>query len=149
MKKLKENPKVILNLMMALVMGLLAVLQFLPFWHVEGEGISPMGYLGFPDDHSNLTSWLASSVAGYNINQIVFWIFFITAFCVAGVILCIRFREKTAPAVIPVIVFALGILYWTISPVFRMGTLWVLHLGLYLLLLGLAAAAFVTGGKRN
>lgn len=149
MKKLKENPRVVLNLMMALVMGLLAVLQFLPFWYVEGEGISPMGYLGFPDDHSGLTSWLASSVPGYNINQIVFWIFFITAFCITGVILCIRFREKTAPALVPVTVFVLGILYWISSPVFRLGSVWVLHLVVYLLLLGLAAAAFATAGKKN
>ena len=47
MKKWNGNPVKVGNLLCALLMALLVVLQFVPFWNVEGEGISAMGYLGF------------------------------------------------------------------------------------------------------
>lgn len=139
MKKWNGNPVKVGNLLCALLMALLVVLQFVPFWNVEGEGISAMGYLGFPDDHSNLTSWLNQSVeGGFEINQIVGWVFFGTVACIVGVILCVKYREKAPAALMPVMAGILGLLYCATEPAFRMGSVWVLHLVLYILLLGLA-----------
>ena len=150
MKKQKTNITLILNLLMALVMVLLTVLHFTPFWNVDGESISLMGYLGFPDDHSNLTSWLNSSIeGGFLINQIVFWVFFPAVFSVVGSILCIRFRGHVAPASVSLLTSVLGILFCILSPAFRLGTVWGLHLALNLLLLVLAATAFFTAAGRN
>ena len=150
MKKLKSNTTLALNLLMALVMALLTILHFTPFWHVDGQSVSLMGYLGFPDNHSALTFWLDSRIdGGFLINQIVFWVFFPAVFSAAGAILCIRFREHTAPALMAVLVSVLGILFCILSPAFRLGTVWGLYLALYLLLLSLAAGAFLTAASRN
>jgi hypothetical protein len=150
MKKRKPNTTLALNLLMALVMTLIAVLHFTPFWNAEGHSVSLMGYLGFPDKHNALTAWLNSSIAGgFEINQIVFWAFFPAVFSAAGTILCLRFREKTAPALMALLVSVLGILFCILSPAFRLGTVWGLYLALYLLLLSLAAGAFLTAASRN
>lgn len=148
MKKWKANPVKIGNLLCAFVMAVLVVLQFVPFWNVAGEGVSLMGYLGFPDDHNNLTTWLNEAIeGGFVINQIVFWVFFTTVACIVGVILCVRFREYKAPALEAGVAAVLGILFCITKPAFRMGSLWVLHLVLYILLLGLAAAVFAVKRK--
>lgn len=150
MKKLKENTVKTGNLLCALLMALLVVLQFVPFWNVEGEGISTMGYLGFPDDHSNLSSWLNSGIAGgFNINEIVGWVFFGTVACIAGTVLCIKFREHKAAALMTGIAAVLGILFCIMEPAFRMGSVWVLHLVLYILLLGLAVLIFASAGEKT
>lgn len=148
MKKRKVNPVKLGNLLCALVMAVLVVLQFVPFWHVDGEGISTMGYLGFPDDHNNLSSWLNSSIAGgFSINQIVGWVFFGTVACIVGVILCVKFRENAPSALMSAVAGIIGILFCVTEPAFRMGSLWGLHLVLYILLLGLAAAVFALNWK--
>jgi len=150
MKKLRSNSTLVLNLLMALVMALICVLHFTPFWNADGHTVSMMGYLGFPDDHSALTSWLDSRIdGGFAINRIVFWVFFPCVFSAVGTVLCVRFREHTAPAWMAAAVSVLGILFCILRPAFRLGTLWGLYLALYLLLLALAAGAFVTAASRN
>ena len=134
-----KNPTKTVNLVCVLLMAVLVLLQFTPYWSVDGEGVSLMGYLGFPDDHSNLSSWLNSSIpGGFNINEIVFWVFFTAVLCIAGVILCLKFRESAAAALVPAAAGILGILFCVIEPAFRLGNLWVVYLLLYVALLALS-----------
>lgn len=146
MKKLK-NPVKTVNWICALLMAILLILQFTPFWNVDGEGISLLGYWGFPDDHSNLTSWLDDTLGGFNINEIVFWILFVVILCVAGLIVCMKNSDKHMALLLPAGVGLLGILFCICEPSFRLGQMWVLHLILYLALLALSVVSLVAHVK--
>ena len=146
MKKLK-NPVKTVNWICALLMALLLILHVTPFWSVEGEGISLLDYWCFPDDHSNLTSWLDDSLGGFDISEIVFWILFIVIFCVVGIYVGIKNREKVMGHLVPAGIGFLGILFCICEPAFRMGQVWVLHLILYLALLVLPAISLAARAK--
>lgn len=141
MKKLK-NPVKTVNWICAALMVVLLVLQFMPFWSIDGEGVSLLGYWGFPDDHSNLTSWLDSTLGGFNINEIVFWIIFVAALCVVGAIICLKNSDKIMALLLPAGTGLLGLLFCICEPSFRLGQVWILHLLLFLLLLVLPIAVF-------
>lgn len=143
-----KNSTKTLNLACMLLMAVLVLLQFTPYWSVDGEGVSLMGYLGFPNDHSNLSSWLNSTIpGGFTINEIVSWILFTAALCIAGVILCLKYREKISAALVPAGAGLLGILFCVNEPAFRLGRLWVLYLLLYCVILILAVGNFVLWRK--
>ena len=148
MKISVKNPVKTVNLLCAAVMILLVLMQFLPFWTVEDTGVSVMGYMGFPDDHSNLTSWLDDTVSGgFVINNLVGWFFFTTALSIVGSVLCIRYREKSLIALLPAACGIVGILYCASEPAFRLGQGWILQLLLYCLLLVLPVLSILHWAK--
>lgn len=148
MKKLK-NPVKTANRLCALIMLLLLILQFTPFWNVDGEGISLLGYWAFPDDHNNLSSWLKDTLGGFDINEIVFWIISIFAICIIGVIVCLKTSEKWAALLAPTGAGLLGLMFCFCEPAFRQGLVWVLHLLLYLLLLAVPAMVWIMKHHRR
>lgn len=148
MKKLK-NPVKTANRLCALIMLLLLILQFTPFWNVDGEGISLLGYWAFPDDHNNLSSWLKDTLGGFDINEIVFWIMFVVAFCVIGVIVCLKNSQKGAVLIIPAGTGILGVLFCICEPAFRQGQVWGLHLLLCLLLVAVPVLVWIIQSRGN
>lgn len=148
MKKLK-NPVKTANRLCALLMMLLLILQFTPFWSVDGEGTSILGYWGFPHDHNNLTSWLDDTLGGFMIEEIVFWIISIFAICIIGVIVCLKNSEKWAALLVPAGAGLLGLMFCLCEPAFRQGLVWVLYLLLYLLLLAVPAMVWIMKRQRR
>jgi len=149
MKKLLRNPIKTINIVCVLLMTVLVLMQFLPFWTVEGETISVMHYMGFPDEHNNLTSWLDDTVAGgFAINNLVGWFFFTVALSIVGAVLCIKNWDKPLAGLLPGICGVVGIAYCVSEPAFRLGQTWVVQLLLYILLLALAACDIVVLVKK-
>lgn len=152
MKTTLKNPTKSMNLICALLMALLVLLQFMPFWTVDGETVSVMHYMGFPDEHNNLSSWLDGTVSGgFMINDLVAWFFFTVVLAIVGVVLCIKYREKALVALIPSACGIVGVLYCINEQAFRLGQTWVLQLLMYILLLALAVCnlVFMVKGLSN
>ena len=78
------------NIITIILMGVLLVLHFLPFWSYDGISTSIQSYVWFPTDHAPLESYIAGQVGGdYQINDIVLMPILVLVMTVIGIILCI------------------------------------------------------------
>ena len=62
--RIKKYPSVTLcNVVCVILMAVLLILQFTPFWELNGQQISIGGYIWFPTDHEDLTAHFREVVA--------------------------------------------------------------------------------------
>lgn len=133
-----------INIVCAILMLALLVCQFVPFWSLDGETSSIGGYVWFPDDHTNFTAYFqeklndsdfySGSIAGINVVIILA--------CAVGFILCLRYSNKIWPNIISAACGIVGMLSYIAYPIFRMGSLWELHIALCVGMLILAIISF-------
>jgi len=128
------------NLICTALASLLLVLNFLPFWSYDGMHTSIQGFVWFPNDHEPLTTWFAGQIPDYGINGVVGAPILILLCTVASVVVTIWKKDSSFAAVIPAACGIVGIWGYLTNPILQLGTTWVLHLIVSILLL--AAALF-------
>jgi len=117
------------------LMLLLLILQFVPFWNVDGQGISISTYIWFPTNHPEVTSYMKGELGdSFAVNQIVLMPVIHLVACVVGMILCLM--KKPVPVwILAVIAGVAGIFGFAAGAAFRLGSAWVLHLLICIVLL--------------
>ncbi|MBE5811397.1 MAG: hypothetical protein E7318_10750 [Clostridiales bacterium] len=124
------------NLLCALIMLIMLVCQFLPYWNVsEGMSLSIQTYIWFPDYHKELTDTLLPLVEQFPCNHAVTAALPVMILCLAGLIICLRKSAGRGAGILPVLAGGYGLIAYLLDPVMRAGAgLW-LHIVVLALML--------------
>lgn len=129
----------IFNIICIVLMGVLLVLHFMPFWSYDGMSTSIQSYIWFPTDHAALESYLSGQVGGaYSINSILLMPIIVLVTTVVGIILNIAMSDNLFVSLVPLGCGLVGIWGYLSKAAFQLGTNWGLHLAVCV---AMAAAA--------
>lgn len=132
------------NRVAALLMALLLILQFVPYWHYgEGEALSASvnGYVWFPYHHQELTAQLAAQGTGHYINDVAYPMVGVFVLCVLGTLFCLWKSGSALSAVLPVMAGALGLFGYLSAPAFQAGGWYWQHVLLFVLMIVMGVCA--------
>lgn len=142
-KESRMNRVSVVNIVCAVLMLALLVMQFTPFWQYGEEGATASigSYIWFPTKNAEVESYLKANVDGFAIDQLVTVAVLMLVLSAAGAALCLI---KPQMAITPVVTIACGLVgvYACLAkPALRLGMHWGLHLALCagMLLLGALA----------
>lgn len=142
MKHIKKNVS-ICNYVCAGLMLILLVLQFMPFWEVPDKTVSIQSYIWQPDTNKEVTDYLRLKLgADYKIDQIIAMPIWSIILCVAGIICSLIKPKSFFTALIPAFCGVIGIWGYLTKPAFQLGTGWVLHLIICIIMLAIACITF-------
>ena len=124
--------KMSINILGAILMIVLLVLMFSPYWQLGGsEGsISIQKYIWFPKDQKALQSYIDDQlgVKKFDVTSIVLMPVLTMVLCAFGVVLsCIK-RRSSWVAIFPTAAGLIGLLGYLSHDVFKLGAGWILHL---------------------
>lgn len=124
MKKIKT-----VNLIAALLVLIVSVMMFLPFWHWDGQSASINGYVWMPSEHTALEKHLSDAL-GYktDINQIFQIPALMLLFGWAGFALCLIKRDSAWQMICTLPFGIFGIIGFLSCDALRLGSTWVLIL---------------------
>ncbi|MBE5783418.1 MAG: hypothetical protein E7329_08920 [Clostridiales bacterium] len=131
------------NFLSALVMAVIVVLLFTPFWHFgEGEAaqaVSINSYVWFPSDNTQVESYFQEALGEKpEINSVIVMPILLLIFGAIGTVLCILKADQPFVAVFPASVGVAGIWGFATVPALRLGSTWGIMLALCIALVGLA-----------
>lgn len=131
-----ENKMKWCNRLGALLMGLMLLCQFMPFWSPENsEEVSINGYVWFPSYHEELKEYLLAQDAEHYINHVVWPTIGLMLLCAAGVVFCLWKSDSVGVCLLPTAGGILGTWFYLATPVMRLGEFWWIHLLLCILML--------------
>lgn len=130
-KKIKQC-----NLLCALLILGLLVCQFLPFWN----GVSIQKYVWFPSDNEAVGGIISEATGReFSVNDVVLMPVLVLLSGAVGIVLCLWKPEEIFSSIAGIICAVSGIWGYLAEPAFRLGSLWVLHFILCLLILAVSA----------
>lgn len=137
MKGNKLPSVVVCNAVCVLLLAVLLVLQFTPFWELDGQQISIGSYIWFPTEHSDLTGYIQEETVNpdYRIDSLVLPSIVQLVIPAAGIFLFLYNREGIFVQICAAVSGLVGIWSFLCKPAFRLGTIWYVHLILVILLL--------------
>ena len=136
-KNLTQRTKLVHYVCAALLLVLL-VMQFTPFWHYgeAGETVSISGYIWFPSDHNDLTSYLQQMVGSdFTIDTILVPCILMLLLSAAGAVLCVIKPGEWLASLLAVACGLSGVIGFLTCPALRLGSAWAMQLLLCILLL--------------
>jgi len=144
---MKKNPirlRKTMNILCAVLMLVLLVCQFLPFWSIDGDAASIAGFIWLPFDHEGLTSHFQTTLndPDFYAGKIVLMNAIVIAASAIGTIFCLSHSEDWWSTIFPGVCGIFGVISYLAVPAYRMGSAWLLHLLLSIGILLLAAIAF-------
>lgn len=133
---MKKNYSRIFNYVCAVLMLLLLITQFLPFWHCscskacKGDNmLSVSDYVWFPSDHKNgLTKDIQNVIEDFVVADVVLTPVLILVASVLGIVFCALKADKPLTGIFPFIAGLSGTIGYLTNPVLQMGQNWVIHL---------------------
>ncbi len=131
MSKFVSNRTSVCNLICAVLMVFLLVLQFTPFWSFgeDAETASIQGYVWFPTDHGSLEKYIEEATGSkHDINSILAMPILVLLLGAAGSLLCLIKHDQIWTAAFPVACGACGMWGYLSKAAFRLGTNWPFHL---------------------
>ena len=139
----------IFNFVSVLLMGILLVLQFMPFWSGDGATAAIQGYVWFPSGHPIEPYLMGQLGESFAVNSIVLMPILVLVLGVAGIVLCIWKSDVSFMALIPLACGLVGIWGYLSQPAFQLGANWVLHLFVCIGMLASAIMTFVFAAKND
>ena len=135
--KTKKYPSVTLcNATCAILMVALLILQFTPFWKLDGQQISIGGYIWFPTDHEDLTAHFREVVApDFKVDSLVLSSLIQLLLPAAGIGLFIYNRESLYMPVCAAVCGAGTLCSFLFKAAYRQGVHWYLYPVLSVILL--------------
>ena len=137
----------------AVLMTVLLVLQFTPFWHYgeAGESCSISGYVWFPSDQKALETWLGAQAEGHDLNSFVGMPILVLLLSAVGAVICPVKPEHVLTPVLPAACGLAGTIAYLTTPALKLGAGWTWHLliCMVLLVLGVYGLAKRIGKMRS
>lgn len=128
----------------AVMMLALLILQFIPFWNVDGTNVSIAGYIGFPGDCPEMETYLTAQVGeDYIINEVFVAPLTLLLVSLAGIVIAIITKCHQATILCSTYCGAAGIWMIASSKAFRLGSCWQLILVLSILTLAASLLALI------
>ena len=134
--KFRNNRGMTVNVICAVLMAILLVLQFVPFWHYgeAGENCSIGGYVWFPSDHKELESWITSQAEDHDLNRFVGMPSLVLVLSIVGSIFCLVKADQNWVGLFTLACGAAGAVAYLTIPALQLGTGWAWHLLLCIVL---------------
>jgi len=150
----QEKLTKICHYLSALVLAIILICQFTPFWTFtaeEGEtSLSISSYIWFPTENKAADSYISANAGeGYNINQLVVPSVLVLFLSAAGMILCLIKSGEQWMGLFPLGCGLAGLWGFLTKAGFQLGTAWELHVALYVIVLALGAAALYYAFKKE
>ena len=141
--RIKKYPSVTLcNVVCVMLMAVLLILQFTPFWELDGQQISIGEYIWFPTSHENLTAHFQEAIApGFKIDSLVLSSLVQLLLPAVGIGLLIYNRESIFVPVCTAVCGAGTVWSYLSKAAFRLGNNWYLYLVLGIILMVAAIAS--------
>ena len=141
MEKIRNDKGTLVNVICAVLMAVLLVLQFTPFWHYgnAGESCSIGGYVWFPSDHKELENWLGIHAEGHDLNSFVGMPILVLVLSAIGAAVFLIKPVTGWTAVFPTACGAAGMMAYLTSAALKLGSGWTWHLLICIALLALGA----------
>lgn len=142
----------IMNIACAVLALVLLVMQFMPFWYMgeETEPVSIGGYVWFPSDHGEVTSYLQEQVnSDFKINDVIAMPILVLLLGAASMVVCIWQMNNPLVSILPIACGLSGVWGFLAKAAFRLGSTWGFQLALCIGLIALGAAALVVGLKKE
>ena len=132
------------NAFCALLLAVLVVLQFVPFWELNGDQVSISGYIWFPLDHAELTTHFTEVITPeFKVDSLVLSSLLLLVVPAVGVVLFLYNRESTFVPCCTAATGLGGIWTYLCKPAFRLGMNWTMHFAFAILLLAAALVPIV------
>ena len=129
-EKFRNNKGMIVNVLCAVLMAILLVLQFVPFWHCgeAGENCSISGYVWFPSDHKELESWITSQAKDHDLGSFVGMPILVLVLSFVGSIFCLMKADQNWVGLFSLACGVAGAVAYLTTPALQLGTGWTWHL---------------------
>ena len=151
MSKYFANRSSVCNLIAAILMIVLLVLQFFPFWQygeAQEHSASIQGYIWFPSHHTDLEKYFAAETgSAFEINSILSMPILVLLTGIIGAIVCLIKADEFWVGILPVACGASGLWGFLTKVVYRMGTNWQLHAAVCVALILVGTAGIYLGIK--
>lgn len=149
-EKLRNNKAAGCMVVCGVLMALLLIWQFTPFWHYgeAGESCSISGYVWFPSDQKTLETWLGSQAEGHDLNSFVGMPILIMLLSAAGTVCCLIAPHKGAVPLLPAACGLAGVIGYLTTPALKLGTGWAWHLLICIVLLLLSGYSLIEWVKK-
>lgn len=147
MARKASNRTPILNVICAVLMLVLLVLQFMPFWTYSdpATSVSIQGYIWFPGDHTGLDKALKESVsADYSINDVLLMPILTLVLGAVGIVLCLIQSDNPFVSLLPAACGLAGTWGYLTGAAFHVGSGWEFHLILCIALLALGLISLIS-----
>lgn len=133
----------IFNWVCVVLMGLIIVLQMLPFWKYDASlpGVAIQQYVWLIPDNMDVQEYLAPYVVvngKHFINSVIGMPLLVLASGLVGIVLNLR-NNNVYTTLLPLFCGAIGVWGYLALPAFQLGTAWVLHLIVCIALIAAAA----------
>jgi len=141
--KFFPNRAAAFNIVAAILMIILLVLQCAPFWQYgenQASSTSIQGYVWFPSDQKDLEAYLRDTTGvAHDVHSILAPALQVLVIGIVGVVLCLAKADQTWPAICPVACGGCAVWGYLTNEVLRLGCNWPLHLliGLMLVAIGI------------
>jgi len=149
-----KNLSVVFIIIAALLMLATFILQFQPFWSVDGQGVSIAGYIGQPTSHPEMKDYMTAALGtDYTIHDIYAAPLIQQILSVLGIvlliILCISRQHLWLSSIISGVCGILGSWYFLTQPAFQLGASWPVHLTINLATLVVSLIALLLAFRRE
>ncbi len=151
MSKFFSNRISVCNMICAVLMVILLVLQFCPFWQFgenQESSASIQGYIWFPTEHGDLETYFEEATGSdYSINSILIPPILTLVLGAAGIVLCLIKSNQIWASIFPIACGAVGIWGYLGKAVFKLGVNWQMHLVICIAMLVVGVVGCYMGYK--
>ena len=151
MSKYFSNRTSVCNVICAVLMVILLVLQFSSFWQFgenQETSVSIQGYIWFPSDHNDLVKYFEEATGtDHDINSILLPPILTLVLGAVGAVLCLIKADQIWTPAFPIVCGAVGAWGYLTKAVFKLGVNWPLHLVVCIAMLIVGIAACYVGCK--
>ena len=149
MERIRNNKAAMCMLVSAVLMVILLVLQFTPFWQYgeAGESCSIGEYVWFPSDCKDLETWLSAQVEDHDLNSFVSMPILVLVLSAVGAVFCLVKPEKGWTPILPTACGLVGAIAYLTTGALRLGAGWTWHLLICIALLALGIVGFASQMK--
>lgn len=138
------------NAFCALLMAMLIVLQFVPFWELDGQSVSISGYIWFPLDHAELTAHFTEAInPDFKVDSLVLSSLLQLVVPAVGIVLFLYNRESIFVTCCTAAAGLGGIWSFLSKPAFRLGMNWQIHCAFAIALLVAALISVLARWKKR
>ena len=134
------------NLICAILMGVMLILQFVPFWESTDGSVSINSFVWLSYAHGDLERSLAAAVGeGFSLNKLVVAPIFQTVTALVGIIVCLKWNDSSLSSLLPAACGVLGICGYLMIPAMQLGNMRILHLLVSAVMLVAAVVSIAVG----
>ena len=137
------------NVIAAVLMVVLLVLHFTPFWQYgdnQEQATSIQGYIWFPSDNGSLDKYIkANADPDHSVDSILTMPILVLILGAVGAAFCLAKADQLWTGIFPAACGAVGLWGYLSKAAFQLGTNWVLHMIVCIALILIGIAVIYTG----